>query len=702
MATEDILPSLPTAVPLLIVDSVLNALTHPNPTRRRGGLAFITLYCVLALRLLAMARHMSLASAPLSLSSLTRSRPAKAGSTSSSDPDDGNDIPVYDESPPVSSRQRDNLARLVQLIDTRKSAYPPRRLTEMALQHPSNRLVAVTAVVLHWKRKRGLQLVLKQLSKYPFIREIIVWNNHPGVSLKASDFFISPSLSSDLPQPRLRIFNSPSNVHDAGKHFACAMATTEHCYFNDDDWLNVYLDSLYTKYIDTRSGIVSGSSSAQSSTTGSVAVPRIVSNTMPIIHLEHQRIFFATDINLHTGFTWIGCGSFAPKALSVRFLNQQSAAPSMLTRDQTLVSDMFFSLWTNTYPEQMPNDLVPIDVEGGEVGWSTGVDQWAIVYGNVVSESIELKAPQTLILHLRSFIQLDAVRKLHDILTVQDTYLVPDPFPTIASPPESQLRAPCANDKCLFMTSITPFPHPSTLTYPLPSKPSFWASLFSRKPRHQEVKSRHRLPSSATSGFEPKFDPYAIDHMHEHEARFNEMPNWPTEEWWARNGSWHLAVDGRTHDQTCWATLKAPDADDYFGLSFIQPRAVTHFTIVGSTTLLNLVSWETPDQTIESWQIFTVREHAIPHEVGGWEPRRFVGSLKVRQLRVGIIEIKGELERQHPRDEELEQRDVDLMEEGEADELLPVVKIAKIKFVSKGRKAEPLSVCGFDLDGFKV
>jgi hypothetical protein len=37
-------------------------------------------------------------------------------------------------------------------------------------------------------------------------------------------------------------------------------------------------------------------------------------------------------------------------------------------------------------PLQMPNDLVPIDVEGGEVGWSRGtdVDQWTVVYGNIV------------------------------------------------------------------------------------------------------------------------------------------------------------------------------------------------------------------------------------------------------------------------------------------------------------------------------
>lgn len=128
---------------------------------------------------------------------------------------------------------------------------------------------------------------------------------------------------------------------------------------------------------------------------------------MPIIHLEHRRWRFEhpgpfnqtispaqteidntvrADLDLHTGFTWLGTGSFAPRHLSRRFTQQQAAAPVLLSRDQSLVADMFFSLWTNSYPEQMPNELVPIDVEGGEVGWSRGdgVDQWAVVYGNIV------------------------------------------------------------------------------------------------------------------------------------------------------------------------------------------------------------------------------------------------------------------------------------------------------------------------------
>lgn len=190
----------------------------------------------------------------------------------------------------------------------------------------------------------------------------------------------------------LRIYNSPSNIHDAGKHFACTLASYAHCYFNDDDWLNVYMDALYTKYIDLWTASSGGERGRIEG--------GIVSNTLPIIHLEHRRWRFANpgqstvvpdpltraDVALHTGFTWLGTGSFAPREFSIRFQSQQSAAPVLLRQEQILVSDMFFSLWTNSYPEQMSNNLVPIDVEGGEVGWSrgSGVDQWAVVYGNIV------------------------------------------------------------------------------------------------------------------------------------------------------------------------------------------------------------------------------------------------------------------------------------------------------------------------------
>lgn len=193
----------------------------------------------------------------------------------------------------------------------------------------------------------------------------------PNPSSFSQEFEISTPTGLD--PPILRIYNSPANIHDAGKHHACSLATYDHCYFNDDDWLNIYMDSLYSNYLDCCSG------------TGVNAKDgRIASNTLPIIHLEHRRWRFdnpglsssllrlrllpfplttrnsETDLQLRTGFTWLGTGSFAPKSLSVRFLNQQSAAPVLLTKEQTLLSDMFFSLWTNTYPEQASRSFRPL------------------------------------------------------------------------------------------------------------------------------------------------------------------------------------------------------------------------------------------------------------------------------------------------------------------------------------------------------
>lgn len=190
-----------------------------------------------------------------------------------------------------------------------------------------------------------------------------------GANPALQEFELS-SPGGGLDPPILRIYNSPSNVHDAGKHFACSLASYQHCYFNDDDWLNVYMDALYTKYLECCAG---GGGAGRGGSGG-----RIASNTMPIIHLEHRRwrfensgtsfprsllpwriLMICADIDLHAGFTWLGTGAFAPRHLSVRFLNQQSTAPVLLTRDQVLVSDMFFSLWANSYAEQVSLRLAP-------------------------------------------------------------------------------------------------------------------------------------------------------------------------------------------------------------------------------------------------------------------------------------------------------------------------------------------------------
>ena len=169
-----------------------------------------------------------------------------------------------------SAEQHDNEVRLLDFLAQRSSAWmnDAEALEDLArataFVRKEARLQPVTAVVLSWKRRRGLGIVLRHLASTPFIREIIVWNNNIDVYLDTQDLERDMMLPEGLIKPALRIVNGPSNLHDIAKHYACSLATYEHCYLNDDDWLNPSIDSSYAKYIDD-------------------GAHRIVTNTMPYI-----------------------------------------------------------------------------------------------------------------------------------------------------------------------------------------------------------------------------------------------------------------------------------------------------------------------------------------------------------------------------------------------------------------------------------
>ncbi|KEI37569.1 uncharacterized protein L969DRAFT_52531 [Mixia osmundae IAM 14324] len=464
--------------------------------------------------------------------------------------------------------QEANEKQLVERITRTHSAYEPADFVEETDDESlkvdvedvfdsvyRTRPIGVTAIILAWKRRRGLQLVVQHLSRYPFIREIIVWNNNALVHLSRDNFNLLPPYNETvLLHPKLRIVNSPSNLHDFAKHLACSLASYETCYFNDDDWLNPYLDALYTKYIDQ----------------GGEGARRIVGNTLPWIAWEHRRWRFENpEIDMTAGFIWLGTGSLAPRQLSQRFVDQMGTRPIQMDRDSVLLADMYFGLWTNTYPEQMSNPLEPIDVEGGEVGWSRGseVDQWTVVYANI----------------------LDALRKLYTVLRKQGPLTIPYPFALTNRMPEHDARSPCKSDRCLFITSFSPFPSPNLIRYPVKAQAEpagEWTDRF----RKRVADSASSIPSSAF------FDPHQISHIHEHEERFSTLhatndsanPLWPTVDYWISQGSWHLAVDG--DPSTCWTSSRPPIEGDYIGLLLVKPTNISAIKLIASDNLAQVTA----------------------------------------------------------------------------------------------------------------
>ncbi|KAF9416663.1 hypothetical protein BGZ94_010161 [Podila epigama] len=392
-------------------------------------------------------------------------------------------------------------AAVKEILENRKSAYSFSDFTEERMVLPANsHLLPATAILLGWKRQEGLQMIVNYLARYPYIKEIIVWNNNLDVRLLNSDFKFDGRYG---PLPELKVINGGENLHDLAKYLSCSLAKYEHCYFQDDDWLNTHMDSLYTNFLNS---------------------PNLIhTTTLPMINIEHRRWSFTNeDIKMHAGFAWMGTGSYVPRNKAQRLLEQ--AASGNLAKDRLKVVDMYFSIWTNQYPYQLINGLTPLDQKNG---WSTeGVsDHWAIVFRNM----------------------LDAAGRLYSALDANAEISEKDYFPRDEELPlvkDRHTKSPCHNDKCLFKTSMDPFPDPKEVVF------------------NNDLKS--------------------IDEQNE---KFYEL-DFPTNDFWSKY-SFINAVDN--DPATCWNSYKAPQEGDSFGLQLVTASAVKRLTIHSSKSVS---SWE--------------------------------------------------------------------------------------------------------------
>ncbi|KAF9141577.1 hypothetical protein BGX30_004540 [Mortierella sp. GBA39] len=408
--------------------------------------------------------------------------------------------PIVNQSEHEAKNDLERELLVKQILEARKSAYSFDDFTEEGLVMETNQhLLPATAILLGWKRLDGLKLIVNYLARYPYIKEIIIWNNNQGTKLNKKDFEFDDSYG---PVPELQVYNGQENLHDFAKYMSCSLAKYQHCYFQDDDWLNTHMDALYTNFLTSPS--------------------LIHTNTLPLIHMEHRRWTFTNaEYKLHTGFAWMGTGSYLPREKAQRLLEQ--GGNSNLAKDRLKVIDMYFSLWTNQYPYQLVNYLMPLDQKNG---WSTdgAVDHWTVVYRNM----------------------MDAATRLYSALVANPEVSEKDYFPREEELPlmaDRHARSPCFNDKCLFKTSLDPFPLP------------------------QDVVFNNDLES-----------------IEDQNAKFRAL-EYPSNEFFASYSYIH-AVDN--DPQTCWNSFKVPQVGDSFGLQFVAARQVKKMSVTSSKSLAGL------------------------------------------------------------------------------------------------------------------
>jgi hypothetical protein len=77
-----------------------------------------------------------------------------------------------------------------------------------------------SAVVLSWKRPHNIPIIVEALHAIPHIREIIVWNNDPEVTVDA---------------PGALVFNAPKNYGCFPRYCVAPLAAYDNLWFQDDD-----------------------------------------------------------------------------------------------------------------------------------------------------------------------------------------------------------------------------------------------------------------------------------------------------------------------------------------------------------------------------------------------------------------------------------------------------------------------------------
>lgn len=140
----------------------------------------------------------------------------------------------------------------------------------------------------------------------------------------------------------------------------CATAARLYCYFQDDSYVNQYMDSLYTNFL---------------------RFPTLVhTNTKPS-HYENEMKWrvYNKDLKLHTGYADFRFGAFVPRWKVQNFLTQ--LGKSGLTKDSIRQAEHYFSIWMNQYPWLLSN---PTHMSKGtkatdsDIGYPETLDQYTV------------------------------------------------------------------------------------------------------------------------------------------------------------------------------------------------------------------------------------------------------------------------------------------------------------------------------------
>ncbi|CAH7688241.1 expressed protein [Phakopsora pachyrhizi] len=208
----------------------------------------------------------------------------------------------------------------------------------------------VTAVILNWNRPESVIVIVGHLCRYEFVESVIVWNNNPTRPLTGDDF-----RSTQCPNRKIRIYNSPTNQYFFARYLACLQSSTRFCFFQDDDCIVRSIRTMYYQF---------------KSLQPDQALVVVQSDPTYSVMYNWEWCFKNQLENLNTCFAWLGHGSFVSKSAVSEFVNW--IGDQSLSSDLIALSDNFFTTSLNREPSVIvQKEIVALSLNPND-GFSDG------------------------------------------------------------------------------------------------------------------------------------------------------------------------------------------------------------------------------------------------------------------------------------------------------------------------------------------
>ena len=221
------------------------------------------------------------------------------------------------------------------------------------LSEPEHPLFSATIIVSNKERWPNLDPTIKSLITFPWIREIIVWNNNQEENNMKLNDIIKWTNVSDFP---IRIINSVENVGTLGRYLACKQASFDNCLVMDDDWFPVGLSSLRASYVLSEGQGI-----------------HVITDAMTSFMDRSYRFFTSDNTKTRFGFAWVGVAACFSRFVAVTFLSLWGEI-SILAPDLIKLrgsEDFCFTIfYQKDYPITLETSIVPLAKNDAEFAMS--------------------------------------------------------------------------------------------------------------------------------------------------------------------------------------------------------------------------------------------------------------------------------------------------------------------------------------------